>query len=99
MQVLLVDTPKGTQIRTERCAGPFAAVAMDLAAAITIVIPRPFAHRMGNRGMARMTTAITLPFICVESRVPGGDGVSNQGAAGVLVRMVTAPPALLARVA
>jgi hypothetical protein len=94
-----VDTPKGTQIRTERGACSLAAVAMDLTLPITIVIPRPFAHRVGNRGMARMTTPITLPFICVEERVPGGDGVGNKVAAGVLVRMVTDPPALLTRVA
>jgi hypothetical protein len=72
---------------------------MDLALAVTVVIARPFAHPVDNRGMARMTPAITLPFIDREPRARGGHGVGNQVVTGVPVRMVADPPALLARVA
>jgi hypothetical protein len=99
MQVLFVDTPEGTQIGPERCARPLAGIAMDLALAITIIIPGPFAHPMGNRGMARMTATITLPFISIEQRAPGRHVVSDQLAAGLQVGMIADPPALLARVA
>jgi hypothetical protein len=66
VQVVCVDTSEGTHVGTERCARPLAAVAMDLALTITIVIPRPFAHPVGHRGMARIATTITLPFISIE---------------------------------
>jgi hypothetical protein len=99
MQVLLVDTPEGTQIGPERCARSLAAVAMDLAPTITIVIPGPFAHPVGNRSMAQMTPTITLPLISIEPRASRGHIVSNQVAAGLPVCMVTDPPALLPRVA
>jgi hypothetical protein len=91
-----VDTPESTQIGPERCAHPLAGIAMDLALTITIVIPRPFAHPMGNRGMAPMTATITLPFISIEQRATRRHVVSNQVAAGLSVGMVADPPALLA---
>jgi hypothetical protein len=94
-----VDTPKGTQIGPERCARPLAGVAMDLTLAITIVIPRPFAHPVGHRGMTRMTATITLPFISIEQRASRRHVVSHQVATGVPVGMVADPPALLSRVA
>jgi hypothetical protein len=72
MQVLFVDTPEGTQIGPERGARSLAAVAVDLAPTLTIVIPGPFAHPVGHRGMARMATAITLPLIRIEPRATGG---------------------------
>ena len=94
-----MDTPEGTQVGTERCARPLTGVAMDLAATIPIVIPCPFAHPVGHRGMARMAPTITLPFIGIEPRATGGHVGSNKNVAGLPVRMVADPPALLARVA
>ena len=72
---------------------------MDLAQAITIIIPRPFAHAMGNRGMARMAAAITLPFIGVEQGAAWGHVLGHERVTGLPIRMVTNPQALLARVA
>jgi hypothetical protein len=72
---------------------------MDLALTITIVIPGPFTHPVGNCGMARMATTITLPFIGIEPCATGGHVISNQVVAGWPVRMVADPQALLARVA
>ena len=99
MQVLFVDTPEGTQIGPECRAHSPASVAMDLALTITIVIPRPFAHPVGNRGMARMAPPITLPFIGIEQCAAGRHTVSNKVVAGLPVRMVADPPALLSCVA
>jgi hypothetical protein len=99
MQVLFVDTPEGTQVGPECCACPLTGIAMDLALTISMVIPRPFAHPVGNRGMARMAPPITLPFISTEQRAPRRHIVSNQVMAGLPVCMVADPPALLSRVA
>ena len=71
---------------------------MDLALTIPMVIPRPFAPPVGNRGMVRMATPITRPFIRIEQRATGGHVVGDQVRAGLSVRMVTDPPALLSRV-
>jgi hypothetical protein len=72
---------------------------MDLALAITILIPRPFAYPVGNGGMARMAATIALPFVGIEPRAARGHVVGHEGVAGLPVRMVADPPALLARVA
>src|SRR5262245_58965680 len=96
MQVLFMDTPEGTPVGTKRRTRPLTGVAMDLALAVTVVIARPFAPPVGNRGMARMAPSITLPFIGREPRAPGGHMVGNQLVTGVPVRMVADPPALLA---
>ena len=93
---MLVDAPEGTQVGPKRRARPLAGVAMDLALAITIVIPRPFAHPVGSRGMARMAAAITLPFVGIEQRAALGHVFRDEVVAGLPVRMVTDPPALLA---
>jgi hypothetical protein len=94
-----VDAPEATQIGPERGARALTGVAMDLASTITIVIPRPFAHPVGYRGMARMTTTITLPLIRIEQRATGGDVVRNQVAASAPVGMIADPPTLLSRIA
>ena len=72
MQVLLVDTPEGTQIRAKRRACSLAGVAVDLALAIPIIIPCPFVHTVADGGMGRMAAAITLPFVRVEQRAARG---------------------------
>jgi hypothetical protein len=99
MQGLFVDTPEGTQVGTKRRPRPLTGVAMDLALAVAVVIARPFAHPVGNRGMARMAPSLTLPFIGIEPRAPGGHVVGNKVVTGGPVRMVADPPALLAGVA
>jgi hypothetical protein len=85
MQVLFVDTLEGTHIGPERCTRPLAGVTMDLALPITMVIPRPFAPPVGNRGMVWMTATITLPFIDIEQRTTRRHVVSNQVTAGLPV--------------
>jgi hypothetical protein len=96
MQVWLVDTFEGTQVGTQRRARPLAGVAMDLALAITMIIPRPFAHPMGNRGMARLAAAITLPFVGIEPCAVQGHMVDKEIVAGLPVRVVADPQVLLA---
>jgi hypothetical protein len=91
-----VDASERTEVRAERRTGSFARVAVDLASAITIPIPRPFAHTMRNRGMVRMAAAIALPFVGIEQGAARGHIVGNEGMAGLPVRVVTDPPALLA---
>jgi hypothetical protein len=66
MQILLMNASKGPEVGTKRSPCSLAGMAMDLALAITLIIPRPFAPTMGNRGMARMAAAITLPFVGIE---------------------------------
>jgi hypothetical protein len=61
-----VDAPESAQLRPERRARPLAGVAMDLALAITIIIPRPFVHTVANRGMGRMAATIALPFVGIK---------------------------------
>ena len=68
MQVLLVDPSEGTQIGPERRACPFTGIAVDLTAAIAIIIPRPFVHAVADRGMGWMAPPIALPLIGIELR-------------------------------
>ena len=74
MEVPLVDPTDGTQVGAECRSCPFADVAVDLALAITITIPRPFAPPVGNGGMARMAAKIALPFVGIEPRYQGARG-------------------------
>jgi hypothetical protein len=99
MQILLMNTSKGTEVGTKRSPCALAGIAMDLALPITIIIPRPFAHTMSNRGMVRMAAAITLPLIGIEPRAADRDVLRDQPRAGARIGVVTDPPALLARVA
>jgi hypothetical protein len=99
MQVLLVDAPEDPQIRPESGSSPFAGVAVGLALAIPISLPCPLVHAMADGGMGPMAATIALPFVRVQDRARSGDIPSNQVMAGVPVRMVADPPALLARLA
>src|SRR5215211_357871 len=99
MQVLLVNTPECTQVGPKRRTRALTGVAMHFTSAIPISIARPFVHTMGNSGMAGMTAAITPPFVGIEQCAIRGHVVSNQVVAGVPVRMVADPPALLSCVA
>ena len=94
-----MDTPEGTEICPERRARSFTTVAVDFTAAITSLLPGPFAGAVAHGGMGRVAAMITLPLIGGERRAAGGDVVSHQVATGVPVRMGADPPALLARVA
>jgi hypothetical protein len=94
-----VDPTEGPQVGTQCCSCPFAGVAMDLALAITIIIPGPFAYTVANRGMRWMTAPVALPFVGVQPRAASRNGFGDEGAARPRVRVVSHPKALLARVA
>jgi hypothetical protein len=98
MQVLLMNAPKATQIGPERCASALAGIAVDLAAAISIIVPRPLVHPMTNRGMSGMAPAIALPLVGIELRAVSGNVLRHQGRAGTPIGMVPNPEALLARI-
>jgi hypothetical protein len=59
----LMNAPKGTPGGPERCARTLAGVAVDLTAAIPIIIARPLVHPMADGGMGRMAPPIALPLI------------------------------------
>jgi hypothetical protein len=94
-----VDTSEGTEIRPEHRARAFATVAVDFTSTLPIIIPGPFAGTVAHGGMGGVAAMITLPLVGVERCATSGDVVSHQMAAGLSVRMVADPPALLARVA
>src|SRR5262249_29963242 len=71
---------------------------VDLAAAITIVIARPFMHAVADRRMRRMTATVALPFIGVEDRARNRDICRDQVVTGVFGRVVADPKTALARV-
>jgi hypothetical protein len=97
MEVTLVDSSEGTKVGAERRAGPFAGVAVDLAVAIPIIIPRPLAHFMAHGGMDWMAATIALPFVRVQDRAGAWDILGNQVVAGTLVRVIANPKTLFAR--
>jgi hypothetical protein len=99
MEGALVDPPEGTQVGAERRAGPFAGVAVDLAVAIPIIIPRPLVHAMAHGGMGRMAATIALPFVRVQDRAGAWDILGNQVVAGTLGRVIADPETLFARLA
>jgi hypothetical protein len=94
-----MNAPKDTQVGAERCPCSLAGVAVDFAAAIPIIIPCPLVHAVADGGMRRMAATITLPFVGIEQGAAWGHVVGNESVAGLPIRMVTDPQALLARVA
>jgi hypothetical protein len=98
MQIPLVHTLEGPQIRPEGGSCPLAGVAMDLADAIPIGIPRPLVYAVADGGVRRMAPTIALPLVGIESCAAGRHVVGNEGVAGPRVRVVTHPKAALARV-
>jgi hypothetical protein len=92
-----VDPTEGPLGGAQCCSCPFAGVAMDLAPAITIIIPRSCAPTVGHGGMARLTATIALPFVGREPRATRGHVVGHEGVAGLPVRVVAHPKTLLAR--
>ncbi len=99
MQVLLVDAPERAQVGPERCASSFTGVAVDLASAIPISIPRPFMHTVVDSGMGRMAATIALPCIGIEPRAASRNVFGDEVVAGPRVRVVAHPKARLARLA
>ena len=93
-----MNAPKTTQIGPERCASPLAGIAVDLAAAIAIIIPRPLVHTMPDSGMRWMAPPVALPLVGIELRAVSGDVLRYQCRAGMPIGMVANPEALLARV-
>jgi hypothetical protein len=71
---------------------------MHFAAAIAIIIPRPFVDAVADRGMRWMTTAGALPFVGVQPRALSWNSFGHERAARPWVRVVAHPTARLARV-
>jgi hypothetical protein len=99
MQVLLMNAPKTTQIGPERRASALAGIAVDLAAAIAVIIPRPLAHTMTDSRMRGMAPPIALPLVGIELRAVSRDVLRDQCCAGRPISMVANPEALLTCVA
>jgi hypothetical protein len=97
MQVLLMDTSEDTEIRPERRARPLTTIVVDLPAAITIVIPGPFAGTVAYGGVGSMAAMIAPPLVSIEPRAIGRNVVGNQLVAGPRVRVITHPEALFTR--
>jgi hypothetical protein len=97
MQVLLMNSAEGAQIRPKRRPGPFTGVAVHCASALAIVIPRPLVHAVADGGLAWMAPLIALPLIGIEPRAARRKVLRNQARAGVRVGMVADLPALLPR--
>jgi hypothetical protein len=93
-----MNASKGTEVRTKRGPCALAGAAMDLALAVTLILPRPFAHTRGNRVMTRMAAAITPPFVGREQGAAWGHVVGHERVAGLPIRVDTDPQALLAHV-
>jgi hypothetical protein len=95
VQIGFMNTPKHPQKRAQSCTGSFAGVAVHLASAIAIIIPRPFAYTMADRGMGRMAATIALPLVGIEPRAARWDIGGDQVVAGPRVRVITDPEAVL----
>lgn len=67
-EIVFVNAPKGTQIRAEGCSETFTGVAVNLADAITIVIPCPFVVAVTDRSVVGMHATIVRAFVGKEQR-------------------------------
>ena len=99
MPVLLMHAPKPTPIGLERRASALAGMAVDLVAAIAVIIPRPLAHTMTASSMRWMAPPIALPLVGIELRAVSRDVLRYQCCAGGPISMVANPEALLTGVA
>lgn len=95
MQVWLMDAPTTTQIGPERRARSLAGMAVDRAAAISIIIPRPLVHTMPDSGMRGKIPPVALPLVGRERRAASGEVLCDQCRAGMPIGMVAHPEALL----
>src|SRR5262245_1223504 len=94
MQVLLMNAPKTTQIGPECGARPLTAIAVHLAAAIAIIIPRPLVHPMTDSGMGWMAPPIALPLSGIELCAGNRDVLRYQRCTGTPISMIANPEAL-----
>ncbi len=99
MQVLLVDPTAGTPIGAERRSCPFTGVAVDLAAAVPVIIPGPFVDAVADRGMGGVTPSVALPRIGRQLRAANRKVFHHALMTSPSVRVVAPPKTLLARVA
>jgi hypothetical protein len=97
MQIRLVHTQESLQIRPECCPCSLAGVAVHLTEAISIRIPRPLVHAVAEGGMGWMAATIARPFIRIEPRAACWDICGDQVVAGLPVRVIAYPEAILAR--
>jgi hypothetical protein len=97
MKVLRVDAAEHPEVCAERGASSFAGVAMDLAVAVSMIIPCPFMDTVADRGVGRMTPPVALPLVGIELRATGGHVRCDQGATRPRIGMVADPEALCTR--
>jgi hypothetical protein len=97
MQVLLVDSPEGSQVHPEHGPSPLTGVTVDLAAAIAIRIPRPLIQAIAHAGVGRMATLTALPLVGVEKRNARRDVFGDEVVTGLFVGVITHPQAVLPR--
>jgi hypothetical protein len=99
MHVLVVNTLERTEVPAVRCARTLAGVAVDLAAAVTIIIPRPLVNAVADSGTAEMPPVIALPLIGIKPRAVYANVLRDGSGAGARAGMVADPEALRARLA
>jgi hypothetical protein len=92
-----MNTPKDRPVGAERRPCSLAGVAMDFAAAIPLIIPRPLVHAMADGGMCRMAAMRALPCIGVQERAVPWHMLSHQDVAGPCVRLIADPETRLTR--
>jgi hypothetical protein len=63
LEVRRVDTSERTEGRAERRACSFAGVAVDLAWALPLIIPRPRAPAVADGGVSRMAASLAPPCV------------------------------------
>lgn len=93
-QEVLVDAPKRPEIRAERRACSFAAVAVDFAPAVAIIITRPFVGAVAHGRMVGMQPRVIAGFVRKEEDTGGSDACFHNLATGHLVRMLDHPIAI-----
>jgi hypothetical protein len=94
MQVLLMHASKTTLLGPERRARSRIGIAVDLAAAISI-IPRPLMHTMTDNSMRWTAPLIALPLIGIELGAGPREILGDESRASVPISMVASPEALL----
>jgi hypothetical protein len=92
-----VDPSAGAERGPERRARSFTTLAVDLTAAITIVIPGPCADTVAHGGVGGVAVVRALPLVRIQPRAVGRQVVGNQRVAGARVRVVAHPATLLPR--
>jgi hypothetical protein len=97
MQVPLMDTSEGPEIRPEHCARPFTPMAVDRTSTLTLILPGPFAGTVAHGGVGGVAAMIALPRVKREPRAVGWNVVGHQRVAGPRVRVITHPDPRLTR--